>query len=85
MAGRKTDTELRNGRSKFNAALVGLCPCVGNVAEDHRNVATVSHGGTLQEADWSDRNVVRRAPDTSLHRSLSYFFANSNEIYASHG
>ena len=67
--GRKTDTKLRNGRSKFDAALVCLGPRVGNVTGDKRKSVAVNDGGAVQEADWSERNVVGRAPDTSLHLS----------------
>lgn len=72
IAGRKTDTELRNGRSEFDAALVGLLPRVGNVAEDERKSVSVDDGGALQEGDRSERNVVGRAAETSLH----YLFCN---------
>ena len=61
------NTELRNSRSKFGAALMSLSPCVGDVTEDKRKPFRINNGGALQEADGSERNIVCGAPDTTLH------------------
>ena len=61
------NTELRNRRSKFGAALLSLRPCIGDVTEDNRKAVRVNNGGALQEADGSERNIVCGAPDTTLH------------------
>jgi len=78
IAGRKTDTQLRNGRSEFDAAVVGLLPRVGDVAGDERESVTVNDGGALQKGDRSERNVVGGAADTSLHL-LSLPFPHANK------
>jgi hypothetical protein len=61
------NTKLRNGRSKFDAALMCLRPCVCDIVEDHRELVTINNGRPLQEADWSERNIVSITLHTSLH------------------
>jgi len=66
----RRNTELRNGGSEFDASLMSLRPCVGDIVVDDGEFVTVNNGGALQEADWSERNIVSVALDSTFHRHL---------------
>lgn len=66
-----------NGRSELEAALMGVRPSVGDVTEEERGFVGVNNGGALQEGDGSERDIVCRAPDTTLHHHLPTLYASA--------
>lgn len=61
------DAELGERGGDSDAAVTGLAPRVGDRTVDYGSSVGVDDGGSVEEADGSERNVVGRRLDCSLH------------------
>lgn len=62
-----SETELGESRCEQEATISGLAPCVTRTAVNERCTVSIHQGRTLDEADRSEREVVRRGSHYTLH------------------
>ena len=62
-----SETELGESRCEQEATISGLAPCVTRTAVNERCTVSIHQVRTLDEADRSEREVVRRGSHYTLH------------------